>query len=196
MKKIFALLAGAGLVTLANASTVPTNTADMSYQVAKSVNTAIIQLANQLNWQVGDFHNIDIKMAFGGGTGTKTVTQDVPAEGAFWYVNEMSLFGQAQKTEALMRRSDGKVLKLIVNGKEQAPESDDSNIEIIEQFKENQKKAWSTFAPTEIYTCQPAARLAVFAGITAGQRVLDVGRGTGVVSLAAARLGARVTGLD
>ncbi|TPW16682.1 MAG: hypothetical protein FD129_666 [bacterium] len=66
----------------------------------------------------------------------------------------------------------------------------------IEHFKENQKKAWSTFAPTEVYTCQPAARLALFAGIRAGQRVLDVGCGTGVVSLAAARLGAIVTGLD
>jgi len=66
----------------------------------------------------------------------------------------------------------------------------------IAQFKENQKKAWSTFAPTEFYTCRPAARLAVFARIGSGQRVLDVGCGTGVVSLAAARMGARVTGLD
>jgi SAM-dependent methyltransferase len=66
----------------------------------------------------------------------------------------------------------------------------------IAQFKDNQRKAWSTFAPTEIFTCRPAARLAVFAGIRAGQRVLDVACGTGVVSLAAARAGARVTGLD
>ena len=66
----------------------------------------------------------------------------------------------------------------------------------IAQFKENQKKAWSTFAPTELYTCAPAARLAVYAQIQAGQRVLDVGCGTGVVALAAARTGARVSGLD
>jgi SAM-dependent methyltransferase len=63
-------------------------------------------------------------------------------------------------------------------------------------FKENQKKGWSTFAPTETYTCQPAARLVTFAHIKAGQRVLDVGCGTGVVALAAARTGAHVTGLD
>jgi SAM-dependent methyltransferase len=66
----------------------------------------------------------------------------------------------------------------------------------IAAFKENQKKAWSTFAPTEVYTCAPAARLVAFAQIKSGQRVLDVGCGTGVVALAAARTGARVTGLD
>lgn len=61
----------------------------------------------------------------------------------------------------------------------------------IAQFKEDQKRAWSTFAPTEIYTCQPAARLITFARIKGGQRLLDVGCGTGVVALAAARAGAR-----
>lgn len=66
----------------------------------------------------------------------------------------------------------------------------------IAQFKDNQRKAWSTFAPTELYTSQPAARLAVFAQIRAGQRVLDVACGTGVVALAAARAGAHVTGVD
>lgn len=69
-------------------------------------------------------------------------------------------------------------------------------MDAIAQFKENQKKAWSTFAPTETYTCQPAARLVVFAQIKGGQRVLDVGCGTGVVALAAARTGAHVSGLD
>lgn len=66
----------------------------------------------------------------------------------------------------------------------------------LETFKAQQKAAWSTFAPTEIYTCQVAARLVPFAGIRSGDDVLDVGCGTGVVSLVAARQGARVTGLD
>ncbi|MGE0870343.1 MAG: class I SAM-dependent methyltransferase [Kofleriaceae bacterium] len=66
----------------------------------------------------------------------------------------------------------------------------------IAQFKDNQKKAWSTFAPTEVYTARPAARLVAFAQIRPGQRVLDVACGTGVVALAAARAGAGVTGLD
>jgi SAM-dependent methyltransferase len=66
----------------------------------------------------------------------------------------------------------------------------------ISEFKENQKKAWSTFAPTELYTCTGAARLVGFAQIRTGQRVLDVGCGTGVAALAAARTGAHVTGID
>jgi SAM-dependent methyltransferase len=72
----------------------------------------------------------------------------------------------------------------------------EGNMDALAQFKDNQRKAWSTFAPTEVYTCQPAARLVAFAQIKAGHRVLDVGCGTGVVALAAARTGARVTGLD
>ena len=40
----------------------------------------------------------------------------------------------------------------------------------IAQFKEGQKQAWSTFAPTELYTCQPAARLVAYAQIQAGHQ--------------------------
>jgi SAM-dependent methyltransferase len=66
----------------------------------------------------------------------------------------------------------------------------------LEAFKAAQKQGWAHFAPLELLTTPPAARLVKHAGIRSGQRVLDVGCGTGVVAITAARLGARVTGLD
>src|SRR5207248_4430286 len=55
---------------------------------------------------------------------------------------------------------------------------------------------WSRFAPLATVTAPPAARLVGDAGIRPGLGVLDVGCGTGPVAITAARLGARVTGLD
>jgi len=69
-------------------------------------------------------------------------------------------------------------------------------MDAIAQFKEQAKQAWSTFAAVEMTTGAVAPRLVRFAGIRQGSRVLDVACGTGVVGLTAARLGARVTGID
>ena len=69
-------------------------------------------------------------------------------------------------------------------------------MDALATFKEAQKQGWAHFAPLEAWTTPAAARLVKHAGIKAGQRVLDVACGTGVVALTAARRGARVTGLD
>src|SRR5213080_1648631 len=66
----------------------------------------------------------------------------------------------------------------------------------LARFKEAQREDWAHFAPLEAITTQPAAELVRRASPRAGQRVLDVACGTGVVAVTAARLGARVTGLD
>src|SRR5437899_12318855 len=66
----------------------------------------------------------------------------------------------------------------------------------IAKFKETQKQGWAHFAPLESVTTPTEARLAEFAGVQSGQRVLDVACGTGVVAITAARIGANVTGVD
>jgi SAM-dependent methyltransferase len=70
------------------------------------------------------------------------------------------------------------------------------NMDPFESFKAAQKQGWVHFAPFEAFTTPCAARLVKRAGVRLGQRVLDVACGTGVVSVTAARVDARVTGLD
>ncbi|MEP7028681.1 MAG: class I SAM-dependent methyltransferase [Candidatus Eisenbacteria bacterium] len=66
----------------------------------------------------------------------------------------------------------------------------------FEQFKATQRASWASFGPLAMFTTPPAARLVRFAGVVAGQRLLEVAGGTGVVAVTAARLGAKVTGSD
>lgn len=69
-------------------------------------------------------------------------------------------------------------------------------MDAIARFKEGSKRGWALFTPTEMTTGAVAPRLVRFARIEPGLRVLDVGCGTGVVALTAARVGATVTGVD
>src|ERR1041385_8668905 len=66
----------------------------------------------------------------------------------------------------------------------------------IAKFKEAQRQGWKHFAPLESLTTPAAARLVKFAAVRAGQNVLDVACGTGVVSITAARIGAKVHAVD
>jgi SAM-dependent methyltransferase len=63
-------------------------------------------------------------------------------------------------------------------------------------LKKQQREMWASFTPTAIFTTPVAGHLIKFAGIAAGESVLDVGTGTGVAAITAARAGAKVTGLD
>ena len=64
------------------------------------------------------------------------------------------------------------------------------------ELKNRQREMWASFAPTAMFTTPAAGHLVKFAEIDAGEAVLDLGTGTGVVVITAARAGARVTALD
>src|SRR5689334_19925052 len=66
----------------------------------------------------------------------------------------------------------------------------------IAKFKEIQRQGWKHFAPLAAMTTPAAARLVKFASVRAGQNILDVACGTGVVAITAARIGARLRGID
>jgi SAM-dependent methyltransferase len=66
----------------------------------------------------------------------------------------------------------------------------------IAELKNRQREMWASFGPTALFTTPPAGHLVKFAQVGTGQTVLDVGTGTGVVAITAARAGARVTALD
>ncbi len=69
-------------------------------------------------------------------------------------------------------------------------------VDALDAFKASQRAAWANFGPLATFTTPTAARLVRFARIGPGQRVLDVGCGTGVAAVTAARAGATVTGAD
>lgn len=75
--------------------------------------------------------------------------------------------------------------------------SDKATVSVaFKQFKDKQREMWSNFAVNEWFTTLAASELVSFARVRAGEHVLDVGCGTGVVAITAARQGAAAKGLD
>jgi SAM-dependent methyltransferase len=64
------------------------------------------------------------------------------------------------------------------------------------ELKQRQREMWASFGPTALFTTPVAGQVVRFAGIVAGESVLDVATGTGVAAISAARRGAKVCGLD
>jgi len=86
------------------------------------------KILDVIDWKVGDTANYDMQLGFlGKGSVQKTATKE--EEGAIWIeTNAKTPLGN-EKVETLISRSDGKILKLIVNGQEQ--EYKEHDIELI-----------------------------------------------------------------
>ncbi|MGK5084904.1 hypothetical protein WDW37_16575 [Bdellovibrionota bacterium FG-1] len=95
-----------------------------------ALTTQVVTL-DLINWKVGDSQQFDVKAGSFGKLGTmvKSVTQDDGA--TIWITQNMDLMIQKQKVEMQMNKADGKILKMIVNGKEQ--QIPDDKVEIISQ---------------------------------------------------------------
>jgi SAM-dependent methyltransferase len=63
-------------------------------------------------------------------------------------------------------------------------------------LKNRQREMWASFTPTAMFTTPVAGHLVRFAEVSAGEQVLDIATGTGVVAITAALRGARVSALD
>ena len=72
------------------------------------------------------------------------------------------------------------------------------NSELMTEFKSKQRELWTlgNFGDMAVFTTPVAGHLVRYARVTGGQRVLDVGTGTGVVAITARNTGARVSALD
>jgi len=66
----------------------------------------------------------------------------------------------------------------------------------LAEFKSRQRDTWPSFAGAAVLTTPVAAHLVNFADVRRDEDVLDVGCGTGVVAITAARRGANVSALD
>jgi ubiquinone/menaquinone biosynthesis C-methylase UbiE len=68
----------------------------------------------------------------------------------------------------------------------------------VAEWKSKQRETWTlgNFGEMAVYSAIPAGHLVRFAGIRAGHKILDVGTGTGVVAITAARAGAVASGID
>ena len=86
-----------------------------------------------INWTVGDTMEYSIDLGFLKGKMTKKVASEIKVDGepCIWISTLTDLTVMKDTVEILMRRSDGKVLKIIHNGKEIA--IGDDNIEIVKQ---------------------------------------------------------------
>lgn len=103
--------------------------------------------AEMIDWKVGEYQEFVVKLSFFSGTMTKEVTAEEGEgdEAAIWITQLISLAGQKQEVKTLIRRSDAKTLKVIVNGQEQPVDEEGGEVEVLEQRQEKVTVPAGTF---------------------------------------------------
>ncbi len=124
LKKISAATIGAFLI-----AALPAKAEFIEFTASELQAMSAVDALNLINWKVGDRMNYQVSMLFGKGTMVKNVSKD---EGtAIWLHQDINLMGQKQTADVLFNKADGKILKMLQNGKEVAVPDD--KIEIISQ---------------------------------------------------------------
>jgi hypothetical protein len=92
-----------------------------------TVNTSAI------TWKVGDSASYVVSAGFFGrvGTMTKTVTAEDEMVDALWVTTDLNLSSTKDKTEVLISKQDGRILKFVRNGKEE--QIPDAALEVVSQ---------------------------------------------------------------
>lgn len=130
MKKLISLFGLAVLALTAQTTYAETNPVVIdAHQL--SVTFATVNPYDLINWKVGDEAHFDVSVGPFGKMGKmdKSVTKDEGS--AIWVRQYMDLQFQKDTSEMLISKADGKVLKFIHNGKEEA--MPDDKFEMISQ---------------------------------------------------------------
>jgi hypothetical protein len=141
MKRI--LLAVAGVIIGASASAEGVN---MS-RVMNQINAQLVKVQPMGHFTPGDTCNYNLSVM--GMTGTMTMSvKSVGPEGV-WIDQAISLMGQNQDEQELIDPASGKVIKVIVNGQEQAP-PDPNDVQIISEQKADVTVPAGTFHTIDV----------------------------------------------
>ncbi len=147
MKKIFVSLF-AVLAVFSNNSFASNDVVSLISENSAQMLVDSVAPLNLINWKVGDTANFDVSAGNFGKLGTmvKSVTSE---EGnAIWVEQKLDLGFQKDNSKMLMSRADGKILKFIHNGKEEA--LPDDKVEIISQDSQDVTVPAGTFQSIHI----------------------------------------------
>lgn len=120
----------------------------LDWDLLSASGVSLVLPTDLIDWNVGDSMSYNVSLAGYGsiGTTTKVVTRDEGS--ALWVRETMNLMIQNEVIEILISKADGKVIKLIRNGKEQPVPND--RLEIISQKYEQVTVPKGTFQSLHI----------------------------------------------